>query len=363
VNHFEAMGRALELAWRGWGRVAPNPLVGAVVLQGDRMVGEGWHAEFGGPHAETAALASAGMGARGSTVVVTLEPCAHHGKQPPCVDALIAAGVGCVVAAMEDPDPRARGGAGRLAAAGIPVEFGLRESEARVQNAMFVHRLEEAARPFVALKLATTLDGRIADATGRSRWISGDEARDYVHWLRAGFDAIGVGGHTARTDNASLTVRGPVEPRRVPSRVVFDRQGDLPPGLNLVRTAREIPTHLLTEATGPLPRLTHVEEAGVNVHRVGSLTEGLERLRAEGIESLLVEGGGRLAGALLAAGLVDRFYWIQSPLWLGETGAPAVEGLPGTSLMEAERWSVVERRGLGQDTLLVLDREPCSPGS
>lgn len=357
------MDRALELAWRGWGRAAPNPLVGAVVLRGDTVVGEGWHAEFGGPHAEAAALKMAGPAAKGSTVVVTLEPCNHQGKQPPCTGALIAAGVKEVVAATADPHPIAAGGAEKLRAAGIEVMLGLREEEARIQNATFFNQFRHPDRPFVALKLATTLDARIADHAGRSRWISGNEARDYVHWLRAGFDAIGVGGHTATVDDASLTVRGAVEPRRAPVRVVFTRQGEVPESLTLVKSAREVPTLLITESHRPSPRLAELEEAGVEVIWVTSLAEALGMLRGRGIESILVEGGGRLAGALLAESLVDRYYWIQSPVWLGESGIPAVAGLPGTTLVEAERWQVVERRTLGQDTLLVADREPCLPAS
>lgn len=357
------MGRALDLAWRGWGRVAPNPLVGAVVLQGEALVGEGWHAEFGGPHAETVALARAGDAARGASVVVTLEPCNHQAKQPPCTEALLAAGVSQVVAAAADPNPDAAGGLERLRAGGIEVILGVREEEARAQNAIFFHRFKEPGRPYVALKLATTLDARIADQAGRSRWISGDQARDYVHWLRAGFDAIGVGGHTAIVDDASLTVRGSVEPRRPPVRVVFSRQGEVPEWLALVRSARDLPTVLVTEAHRPSPRFADLAEAGVVVERANSLAEGLELLRRRGIESLLVEGGGRLAGALLSQGLVDRYYWIQAPVWLGDSGVPAISGLPGTTLIEAERWQVVERRALGQDTLLVADREPCLPGS
>jgi diaminohydroxyphosphoribosylaminopyrimidine deaminase / 5-amino-6-(5-phosphoribosylamino)uracil reductase len=358
------MRRALDLAWRGWGRVAPNPLVGAVILQGAEPVGEGFHAEYGHPHAEAAALAVAGERARGGTAVVTLEPCDHSGKQPPCTEALIKAGISRVVAAVADPNPEAGGGAERLRAAGIEVELGLQGDAARAQNAPFLHQFRVADRPFVALKLATTLDGRIADGTGRSRWISGGEARDFVHWLRAGFDAIGVGGSTARTDDSSLTVRGDLEPRRPPTRVVFDRDGDLPQGLTLVRTARDIPTVLVTHGTAPTHRLTQLEEAGVVVHRSRDLTDGMRALRQAGIQSIVVEGGGRLAGALLAAGLVDRHYWIQSPIWLGDSGIPAIAGLPGVSLVVAERWQVVERRSLGQDTLLVVDRDSeCSPES
>jgi len=355
------MERALALAWRGWGRVAPNPMVGAVLLRDGAVVGEGWHEEFGQEHAETIALRVAGDRARGATAVVTLEPCSHAGHQPPCVEALINAGIARVVAAMPDPNPIAAGGAGRLAAAGVEVALGIGEAEARAQNAAFLHRYARPERPFVALKLATSLDLGIADRSGHSRWISGADAREYVHWLRAGFDAIGVGGHTARHDDASLTVRGSVEPRRPPTRVLFSRHGEIPTSLSAVRTAGEIPTVLVTSATGPSGRQASLDEAGVTVRRVTGLAEGLQALRQLGIESLLVEGGGRLAGALLAEGLVDRYYWIQSPVWLGEDAVPAINGLPGRTLAEGDRWCVVERRALGQDTLLVLDREPCSP--
>ncbi len=357
------MGRAVELAWRGWGRVSPNPLVGAVLLQDGTVVGEGWHAEYGGLHAETAALRAAGARAKGGTLCVTLEPCNHTGKQPPCVEAIIAAGVRRVVVAVPDPNPEAMGGADRLRAAAIDVELGVRSEEAGAQNASFLHSFKGVARPFVALKLATTLDGRIADQGGRSRWISGAEARDYVHWLRAGFDAIGVGGHTARVDDASLTVRGELEPRQPPRRVVFDRLGDLPVDSALVRSAGEIPTILISSPTMTSARLASLEAAGVIVQRPPTLAVGLQALRMLGIGSLLVEGGGRLAGQLLAQGLVDRYYWIQSPLWLGENAVPAVSGLPGQMLVEAERWHVAERRALGEDTLLVVDRESCLPES
>jgi diaminohydroxyphosphoribosylaminopyrimidine deaminase/5-amino-6-(5-phosphoribosylamino)uracil reductase len=352
----EAMTRALELAWHGWGRVQPNPLVGAVVLADGEVVGEGWHAEFGERHAEPVALAAAGDRARGATLVATLEPCAHHGKQPPCTDALIAAGVRRVVAALADPNPVAAGGAARLRAAGIEVELGLLSAEAAAQNAGFLHRLRDPSRPYVALKLATTIDARIADANGHSRWLSAEPAREFVQWLRAGFDAIGVGGVTARADDPSLTVRGALHPRVTPRRVVFAADGDVPPSLRLVRSARETPTTAVVSPAAPAARVAPLESAGVAVVRATTLGEALSALRADGITSLLVEGGGRLAGALLSAGVVDRYYWIQTPLWLGSGAVPAVAGLPTTPLEQARRWRVTERRALGDDTLLVLDR-------
>jgi diaminohydroxyphosphoribosylaminopyrimidine deaminase/5-amino-6-(5-phosphoribosylamino)uracil reductase len=356
VTEQDAMHRALELAWRGWGRVHPNPLVGAVVLAGGQIVGEGWHAEFGERHAEPIALAAAGERARGATLVCTLEPCNHQGKQPPCTESLLAAGVGRIVAAIPDPNPVAAGGAARLRAAGVDVKLGLLADAAAAQNAIFLHGQRNHSRPYVALKLATTIDGRIADANGHSRWLSAQPARDFVQWLRAGFDGIAVGGVTARADDPSLTVRGPLVPRVTPRRIVFAADGDVPPSLRLVRSARETPTMVVASALAKPERLVPLEAAGVGLVRARSLVEALRALRDDGVSSLLVEGGGRLAGALLAEGLVDRYYWVQTPLWLGASAVPAVAGLPTIPLDKAARWRVTDRRALGDDTLLVLDR-------
>jgi diaminohydroxyphosphoribosylaminopyrimidine deaminase/5-amino-6-(5-phosphoribosylamino)uracil reductase len=352
----DAMARAIELAWRGWGRVQPNPLVGAVILADGEIVGEGWHAEYGQSHAEPAAIAAAGERARGATVVCTLEPCTHQGKQPPCTGAILAAGIRRVVAAVAEPHGVAAGGAEWLRARGVDVEVGLLAGEAAAQNASFLHRVRDRSRPFVALKLATTIDGRIADANGHSRWLSGQPARDFVQWLRAGFDAVAVGGVTARADDPSLTVRGRLQPRVPPTRVVFAADGDVPPSLKLVRTAREVPTMVIASPAAPTARLAALEAVGVPVLRAPRLTDALHQLREAGAGSLLVEGGGRLAGALLAEDLVDRYYWVQSPIWLGMGAAPAVAGLPRIALADTARWRVVERRALGDDTLLVLDR-------
>jgi diaminohydroxyphosphoribosylaminopyrimidine deaminase/5-amino-6-(5-phosphoribosylamino)uracil reductase len=356
VDEREAMDRALELAWRGWGRVHPNPLVGAVVLSGRDSVGEGWHAEFGGRHAEPEALDRAGQRAAGATLVVNLEPCVHRGHQPPCTEAILRAGVKRVIVAVADPNPIAAGGAKLLRAAGVEVVVGLRAEEGTAQNAAFLHRIRNQSLPFVALKLATSLDGRIADLEGRSKWVSGQEAREFVHWLRAGFDAVAVGGRTARADDPSLTVRGSIQPRIAPKRIVFDAGADLDRQLALVRSARETPTILIAATTASDERVGGLESAGVIVLRSADLADALRSLRTMGVTSLLVEGGGRLAGALLGNDLVDRYYWIQSPLWLGERGVPAVSGLPSGPLERAERWRVVERRPLGPDTLLVMDR-------
>lgn len=358
-----AMRRALELALEGWGHVAPNPMVGAVILRDGRAIAEGYHAEFGGPHAEVRALAQAGPAARGATLVVSLEPCRHDGKTPPCTAAILAAGLGRVSVAIRDPDPIAGGGLAILAAAGVEVATGLCAEQAAALNAPFLFARRHRDRPFVGLKLATSIDGAIADAAGQSRWISGETARDYAHWLRAGFDAIAVGGTTALMDNPALTVRGRVVPRRAPVRVVFDRRAMLNPGVTLVSTARTVPTWVVASLEAPPASVAALEQAGVRVFRPRTLAEGLGELRAAGIESLLCEGGGALGMKLLADGLVDRLYWIQAPVWLGEDAVRAFPGVPGTSLASAPRWTAVERRALGPDTLLVLDRELCLPAS
>lgn len=357
------MSHALKLAWRGWGRVSPNPLVGAVLLGRDGAVGEGWHAEFGGPHAEVNALTAAGDKARGATLVVTLEPCAHHGKTAPCTDAIRAAGIRRVVAAVRDPDPDARGGLEVLKRAGVETEIGLLGDEAAAQNAAFLSTRLQTDRPFVALKLATSIDGRIADAGGSSQWISGPEAREHVHWLRAGFDAIAVGGTTALTDNPQLTARGDVTPRRPPVRIVFDRRAMLNLGVLLVQTAREVPTWVVASPQAPAANVSVLEANGVRVFRPDTVAQGFAQLRLAGIQSLLCEGGGALGAKLLVEGLVDRLYWVQAPVWLGEAAVPAFPGVPAFALTEAPRWVVVERRALGSDTLLVLDRRLCLPES
>lgn len=355
------MERALELALEGWGRVSPNPLVGAVLLRDGQVIGEGYHEEFGEPHAEVRALTSCDDPG-GATLVVNLEPCAHQGKTPPCADALIEAGVGRVVFAVRDPDPKAGGGGERLRRAGVEVESGLLAERAAALNAPFLWTRVRPGRPFVALKLATSLDGFIADRSGESRWISGEAARDYVQWLRAGFDALAVGRRTAEADDPQLTVRGRRQPRRAPMRVVFTSSGGLSPELRLVRTARDVPTLILSIGSreGGVAGGTALTGLGVRALRAPDLGTALGQLRELGVVSLLVEGGGTLAGALLDAGLVDRLYWIQAPRWLG-CGVPAFGAGRAIPLPESPSWVVTERRSLGPDTLLVVDRELCSP--
>lgn len=363
VSETRAMERALELAWRGWGHVHPNPMVGCVLLKQGRVVGEGYHAEYGGKHAEVVALEAAGERARGATAVVNLEPCNHRGKTPPCIDALLKAGIKRVVAAVRDPTEAGRGAIDQLRAAGVTVSVGLLERQACIANAPFFFTATDRSRPFVALKLATSLDGRLADAEGRSQWITGEEARAWAHWLRAGFEAITVGGTTALTDDPHLTVRGDVTPRQPPVRVVFDRRAMLNPGTQLVRSAREVPTWVVASLEAPASNAAVLEAAGVRVLRPRDLRAGLSMLREEGISTVLCEGGGHLGSKLLAEGLVDRLYWLQAPIWLGEHGVSAFARLPDVPLADARRWIVVERRALGDDTLLVVDRTLCLPGS
>jgi diaminohydroxyphosphoribosylaminopyrimidine deaminase/5-amino-6-(5-phosphoribosylamino)uracil reductase len=303
-----------------------------------------------------AALEAAGERARGADLIVTLEPCAHHGKTPPCTEAIVRAGIRRVVFGAADVDPQARGGAEALRREGVAVQAGVLEREVRAQNAVFFHRHDASERPFVAVKLALSLDGRIADHVGRSRWVTGEEARAFVHWLRAGFEAVGVGVGTVRADDPSLTVRGPVTPPSPPLRVIFDARLELPVTARVARTARELPTLVVADRDAPDAATRTLEASGVAVVRAGGVEDSLRALRARGVGSLLVEGGGVLVGRLLAAGVVDRLYLIFAPLILGEGGVPGMRHVPGARLEAAPRWRTVERRVLGADSLLVLDR-------
>jgi diaminohydroxyphosphoribosylaminopyrimidine deaminase / 5-amino-6-(5-phosphoribosylamino)uracil reductase len=345
------MRRALVLARRGWGRTAPNPMVGAVVVRDDQIVGEGWHAEYGGPHAEVVALDAAGSRARGSTVYVTLEPCAHTGNTPPCTEALVRAGVSRVVCAARDPNPGAAGGAQRLEHAGIEVIMGLEESEALELNAPFFHALT-STRPFITLKLAMSIDGAIADAAGRSQWLTGEAARAYVHRLRAGHDAIAVGAGTAIADDPSLTVRSGRRPRVAPTRIVFDRRARLPLTSSLVRTARGLRTiAVVTDASFGQAR--SLADAGVQLVEAATLEAALRALRGLEVRSILVEGGAQLAGALLAEALVDRMVIFQAPVVLGAGARSAFAHVPADGLPDAPRWRVVGRRTIGEDLVTV----------
>ncbi len=345
------MRRALALAELGAGQVAPNPKVGAVIVRDGIIVGEGWHQQFGGPHAEVHALAMAGSNAVGATAYVSLEPCNHHGKTGPCTDALIAAQVSRVVCAMRDPNPVAAGGIERLRSAGIEVVTGVCESAARLQNAPFVHAVRHQALPFVTLKLAVSIDGAIAGPSRQRAWLTGPESQAAVHAMRADADAVGVGIGTVLADDPALTVRLAPAPRVSPARVVFDRQARLPQGSVLAATARELPVHLVTGVEAPTARVEALAGIGVTVHAVEQLADGLRSLRTAGIRHLFVEGGAEIASALLNAGLVHHLIIFQASVILGAGAVSAFAALPGQDATSAPRLTVLERRGYGADLM------------
>lgn len=355
------MRAALTLAARGLGQVAPNPAVGCLVVKDGRVVGRGWTRPGGRPHAETEALRQAGGAAAGATVYVTLEPCAHHGETAPCAEALVAAGVARVVAALEDPDPRVAGrGLERLRQAGIAVEVGLARGQAERLNAGFLKRILHG-QPLVVLKLATSLDGRIATHGGHSKWITGELARRRAQLLRSRADAIMVGSGTAVSDNPALDVRLPGLVGRRPLRVVVDGRLRLPLTHDLVARAARLPTLLVTHEGNPAARLHAYQDAGVEVVQVATDADGhvsldatLTHLGGRGITRLLVEGGGHLAASLLRGGLVDRLAWFQAPLIIGGDGVPAVSGFGIDRLEDAPRFLQAAMAQLGRDRVDIF---------
>ena len=345
------MRRALALAERGWGQTAPNPMVGAVVVRDGAVVGEGWHARFGGPHAEIEALSAAGERARGATLYVSLEPCNHHGKTPPCTDAILASGVHRVVAACEDPSPVAQGGAQRLREAGLEVLVGVEEAVARELNAPFFHALR-SDRPFVQLKLALSLDGGIADHSRLPGWLTGDLARHEVHRLRAGADAIAVGIGTVLADDPELTVRHAPPPRVAPTRVVFDTSARLPRTSKLVRAVTEVPVVVVCWAPEPA-HAAALEHTGVTLLHAATSRDALVALRERGVRSILVEGGATLASALVQEALVDRLIIFRAPLVLGGGALNAFGSAPPTRAVDAPRWRLLRTQRFGDDEMSV----------
>jgi diaminohydroxyphosphoribosylaminopyrimidine deaminase/5-amino-6-(5-phosphoribosylamino)uracil reductase len=327
-------------------------MVGAVVVRDGEIVGEGYHTMFGAAHAEVEALRAAGERAEGATVYITLEPCAHEGKTPPCAPALVAARVARVVVSVRDPNPEASGGIELLRRAGIAVTVGVVESEARELNAPFFHSFVEK-RPWITLKLAISLDSAIADAAGHSRWITGDQARRMVHEMRAGSDAVGVGIGTVLADDPSLTVRDAPAPRVTPRRVIFDRGARLPLRSVLATTARTVPTIVVAESP-PAARVAALQGLGVRVIDASSLRVGLNALGDMGVRSLLVEGGARLAGTLIGAGMVDRLVIFQGSAILGAGALGAFAFVPPTEVEHAPRWRALEHREIGPDTMTVF---------
>jgi len=354
------MRAALTLAARGLGRVWPNPAVGCVIVDpAGQVIGRGHTQPGGRPHAETKALRQAGAAARGCTAYVTLEPCSHHGKTPPCAEALIAAGIGRCVVALGDPDPRVSGrGLEILRSAGIAVDTGLLEDEAAALNAGFLKRIRQG-QPLITLKLATTLDGRIATRSGESQWITGTAARQRGHLLRAMHDAILVGSGTALADDPSLTCRLPGLEDRSPVRIVLDRRLRLKPDSVLVRTARAVPVWLLTATDHPAARLQPYLDAGVEVITVpgtGDPVAILAALGGRGLTRVLIEGGAQLAAAFLAADAVDRLVWMRAPGILGGDGLAAIADLGLDKLTAMRRFDLRAAQMIDGDSLETYRR-------
>ena len=359
------MRRALRLAERGRGRVNPNPMVGAVVVRGGRVLGEGWHRAYGEPHAETMALARAGSRARGATMYVTLEPCAHTGRTPPCVDALVAAGIRRCVVALRDPHRIVDGrGLRRLRAAGIRVEVGMLADDVRGQLAGYLST-HTIGRPRVTLKLAVSLDGRIAPAggfarNGAGRWLTGPLARRAGHRLRAHADAVVVGAGTARADDPRLTARA-VGAARQPLRVVCDTRLRLPHTLQLLRRGRGT-VIACCGRKAPMTRQRALERLGVTVWRLPATARGvsprrlLRRLARAGCHDVLLEGGATLASSWIRAGVVDRIALFTAPRVLGQGGLAWPGPLEGAG---ARSWAgrVVDQRREGGDLYTLIEKE------
>ena len=357
------MSAALGLGRRNLGRTWPNPSVGCVIVKDGRVVGRGHTQPGGRPHAETEALAQAGDQARGATAYVTLEPCAHHGKTPPCAEALVAAGIRRCVIATGDPDPRVAGsGIAILKKAGIEITEGVLEAEALESNAGFFTRIK-LGRPLITLKLATTLDGRIATLSGESKWITGPEARGAGHQLRATYDAIMVGSGTVLADDPELTCRLPGLEDRSPIRVALDTRLRIPPTAKLLADQDRFPTWVVTGAGHPpavLDRLRHpkttlIHPSGGDSGR-SQLRIVLKELGERGLTRILVEGGAALATSLLKDDLVDRIAWFQAPFVIGNDGMAGIGELGRAELDRIIRFKLLSEQRIGPDSFALYSR-------
>ncbi len=356
------MALALMLGRRGLGRTWPNPAVGAVIVKDDVIVGRGWTQAGGRPHAEIEALRRAGDAARGATLYVTLEPCSHHGKSPPCADAVIAAGIARVVSALEDPNPKVAGeGHARLRAAGIAVDVGVGADVARRDHAGHIRRVTDC-RPQVIMKLAISADGKAAAAGRTPMAITGAVARDRVHLMRAQSDAIMVGIGTVLADDPLLTCRLSGMERDSPVRIVLDSKLRLPPGSRLVRTAHEVPVWAMAGEHAPRAEEEALQAEGIVVLRAPESPAGLDisavlnAVAGRGITRLMVEGGPTLAASLLTADLVDEAVLFQSPKVVGSDGVDAIEGMPLTALTQSPRLRCIASEPVGADTREVYER-------
>jgi diaminohydroxyphosphoribosylaminopyrimidine deaminase / 5-amino-6-(5-phosphoribosylamino)uracil reductase len=358
------MQLALTLGRRGQGRTWPNPAVGAVVVKDGVIVGRGWTQPGGRPHAEPEALARAGEAARGATLYVTLEPCSHVGKSPPCADAIIAADIARVVSAIEDPNPEVAGqGHARLRAAGITVDIGLGATEAARDHAGHFRRIRDK-RPHVILKLAVSSDDKIGAAGRKPVAISGEAARARVHLLRAQCDAILVGIGTVLADDPLLTCRLPGMEARSPVRVVLDRSLRIPGASRLVHSARETPLWVMTSSLSEAPAAMKLGAAGAQVLRVATtatppgldLPAVLHALADKGITRLLVEGGARVASSFVAAGLVDEVWLLRGPDAVGADGVAALDALPLSAVTQSPLFAQRASEALQNDTLTIYER-------
>ncbi|SIO51492.1 diaminohydroxyphosphoribosylaminopyrimidine deaminase [Bradyrhizobium erythrophlei] len=358
------MQLALALGRRGQGRTWPNPAVGAVVVKDGVIVGRGWTQAGGRPHAEPEALKRAGEAARGATLYVTLEPCSHFGKSPPCVDAVIAAGIARVVSAIEDPNPEVAGqGHARLRAAGIAVDVGLGAAEAARDHAGHFRRIRDK-RPHVILKLAVSADDKIGAAGHKPVAITGEAAKTRVHLLRAQCDAILVGIGTVLADDPELTCRLPGMEARSPVRLVLDRALRIPGTSRLVHSARGTPLWVLTSDLSEAPAAMKLGAAGAQVIRVAATTRPpgldlpavLHALSDKGITRLLVEGGAKVASSFVAADLVDEIWLLRGQESVGADGVPALDALPLSAITQSPGFKVRASESLNRDTLTVYER-------
>ncbi|MDD4239167.1 MAG: bifunctional diaminohydroxyphosphoribosylaminopyrimidine deaminase/5-amino-6-(5-phosphoribosylamino)uracil reductase RibD [Desulfotomaculaceae bacterium] len=352
------MKLALKLAARARGRTSPNPMVGAVVVKDGNIVGRGFHQKAGTPHAEIHALKEAGPKAKGATLYVTLEPCCHHGRTGPCTEAVIQAGIARAVVAMADPNPLVAGkGLKRLEEAGISVNLGILEEEARQLNEVFLKYIATRL-PFVVAKAAVSLDGKIATRSGKSRWITGPEARAYGHRLRDRYDAILVGIGTILADDPALTARLPGQRSRDPVRVVLDSRGRTPPKARVLDQQSEAPTIIAVTSDAPAERLAALRGEGAEVVVVNAgprvdLLELMKLLGAREITSVLIEGGAAVHGSALEAGIVDKAAWFIAPKIIGGSEAPGpVGGFGVDDPAEAAELERLKVRRLGKDFCL-----------
>jgi len=356
------LARAIELAGRGRGRVSPNPLVGAVVVRDGEVLGEGWHDRLGGPHAEPAAIAAAGdADLTGATIYVSLEPCCHHGRTPPCTDAIVAAGIRRVVVASDDPSEKASGrGLGILRDEGIDVAVADGEvaTRARLLNQPF-RKHARTGRPWVLFKSAMTLDGKVATGAGDSKWISGVPSRERAHRWRAECDAVAVGIGTALADDPQLTARIP-DVHRQPCRVVFDSEGRLPLDSQLVRAARDLRLIVVVSRGAPRVATDALEAAGAEVvvahgaNEPDRVRSALDQLGGRDISSILLEGGPHLAGAFLDAGEIDEMRLFLAPLVLGgRTARDPIEGEGSGLVADAQQAMTLDVSMVDEDVLIT----------